>query len=99
MYDRVVPYDEVDALGESRAAYVDIAGDAAVRAAVHDAYGHRLTHSMMVGTTHWDQPTAAPADLPGQAPSFFFAPDQITKRTKEWGRAGLDDRVAGAWRR
>jgi hypothetical protein len=99
VYDRVVPYDEVDALGESQAAYVDIAGDAAVRAAVHDAYGDRLAHSMMVGATHWDEPDAAPADVPAPSPSFFFAPNQITKRTKEWGRAGLDDRVAEAWRR
>jgi NADPH:quinone reductase-like Zn-dependent oxidoreductase len=99
VYDRVVPYDEVGALGGSSAAYVDIAGDAEVRSSVHRTYGDRLAHSMMVGATHWDQPAAAPPDLPGPAPSFFFAPDQIMKRTKEWGRAALDDRVAEAWRR
>lgn len=99
VYDRVVPYDEVDALGETPAAYVDIAGDAALRSGLHRAYGDRLTHSMMVGATHWDEPPAPPADLPGPTPSFFFAPDQILKRTKDWGRTGLDDRVALAWRR
>jgi hypothetical protein len=99
VYDRIATYDDVDALGGAPAAYVDIAGDAAVRAAVHAAYGDRLTHSMMVGATHWDEPRPAPADLPGPAPSFFFAPDQIVKRTKDWGRAGLGDRVAEAWRR
>jgi hypothetical protein len=99
IYDRVVTYDDIEALGETPAAYVDIAGDAAVRAAVHRAYGDRLTHSMTVGATHWDEPPAAPADLPGPAPAFFFAPDQIVKRTKDWGRAGLNDRVAEAWRR
>ena len=26
-------------------------------------------------------------------------PDQIIKRTKEWGRTGLDDRAIEAWRR
>jgi Protein of unknown function (DUF2855) len=99
VYDRIVPYGEVGSLGETRAVFVDIAGDQAVRAAVHDAYRERLTHSMMVGATHWDQPAAAAADLPGPAPSFFFAPDQIVKRGKEWGRTGLDDRVGEAWRR
>jgi hypothetical protein len=99
VYDRVVPYDEVNALGDAPALYIDIAGDAAVRAAVHREYRDRLTHSMLVGATHWDEPPAAPADLPGPAPAFFFAPDQIVKRTKEWGRAGLDERVAEAWRR
>jgi hypothetical protein len=99
IYDRIVTYDDVDSLGETQAAYVDIAGDAAVRAAVHRVYGGRLTHSMMVGATHWDEPPAATADLPGPMPIFFFAPDQIVKRTKDWGRAGLNDRVARAWRR
>jgi hypothetical protein len=99
VYDRIVRYDEVDKLGETPTAYVDIAGDSSVRAGVHRAYGDRLTHSMMVGATHWDEPTTAPADLPGPAPSFFFAPTQISKRSKEWGRTGLADRVAEAWRR
>jgi uncharacterized protein DUF2855 len=99
IYDRVVPYDEIDKLGGIRAAFVDMAGDATVRAAVHHAYGDRLAHSMMVGATHWDQLSAPPAELPGAAPSFFFAPDQISKRSKDWGRAGLGDRVEEAWRR
>jgi Protein of unknown function (DUF2855) len=99
VYDRVVRYDEVDKLGDVPAAYVDIAGDASVRAAVHRTYGNRLTHSMLVGATHWDEPATTPADLPGPAPSFFFAPTQISKRSKAWGRTGLADRVAAAWRR
>ena len=98
VYDRVVPYDDIDELGGERAVFVDIAGNADVRAAVHHAYADRLAHSMLVGATHWDLPRAPAAELPGPAPSFFFAPDQIGKRTKEWGRAGLDDRATDAWR-
>jgi hypothetical protein len=99
VYDRVVPYEDVNSLGNTRAAFVDIAGNAPVRAAVHRAYADRLAYSMAVGATHWDKPQEMPADLPGAAPAFFFAPDQIVKRTKEWGRAGLDERAAEAWRR
>jgi len=99
VYDRVVPYDEVDGLGADRAAFVDIAGNVDVRAAVHRAYGDRLAHSMMVGATHWELPRAPAGELPGPTPVFFFAPDQIVKRTKEWGRTGLDDRAIEAWRR
>jgi len=98
VYDRVVPYDDIGELGGERAAFVDIAGNADVRAAVHLAYGDRLAHSMLVGATHWDLPRAPAAELPGPEPSFFFAPDQIIKRTKEWGRTGLDDRANEAWR-
>ena len=92
VYHRVVPYDDLESLGGSRAAFVDIAGNEVVRAAVHHAYGDRFARGMMVGATHWDEPSAAPGDLPGPPPSFFFAPDQITKRTKDWGHAGLGDR-------
>ena len=99
VYDRVVPYDDVDGLGAERAPFVDIAGNADVRAAVHHAYGDRLVHSMLVGATHWDLPRAPAVELPGPTPSFFYAPDQIIKRTREWGRAGLDDRAIEAWRR
>lgn len=98
VYDRVLTYDDIGKLGAERAAFVDIAGNADVRATVHHAYGDRLTHSMLVGATHWDLPRAPDAELPGPTPSFFFAPDQIGKRTKEWGRAGLDDRATEAWR-
>jgi hypothetical protein len=98
VYDRVLAYDDIGKLGGGRAAFVDIAGNADVRAAVHHTYGDRLTHSMLVGATHWDLPRAPAGELPGPAPSFFFAPDQIGKRTKEWGRAGLDDRATDAWR-
>ena len=29
---------------------------------------------------------------------MFFAPDQMRKRIGEWGREGLDQRFADAWR-
>ncbi|MGH8983149.1 MAG: DUF2855 family protein [Acidimicrobiia bacterium] len=99
VYDRVVTYGDVASLPETRAVYVDIAGDGEVRSAVHRTYGDRLAYSMAVGSTHWDQPSAAPDTLPGPTPTFFFAPAQIAKRTKDWSRGGLDDRIAAAWRR
>ena len=33
----------------------------------------------------------------GRQATFFFAPDQIRKRTKEWGPAGFDERFGAAW--
>ena len=97
VYDDVVRYDDVADPGGS-AVYVDMAGNVDVRRAVHEAYGDRLGHSMVVGGTHWDH-TAAPTDaaLPGPAPEFFFAPTQIAKRSTDWGREELDRRTAEAW--
>lgn len=98
IYDAVVEYDATaDALTDD-AVYVDIAGNADVRHAVHSALDARLAYSMTVGGTHWDHAADAPADaLPGPAPEFFFAPTQIAKRTADWGREELDRRMGEAW--
>src|SRR4051812_16965998 len=96
-YHEVVSYGEVDDLPLTDALYVDIAGNRDVQAAVHRRFQDRLAHSLIVGDTHWDhQPEATPA-LTGPQPTFFFAPTQIAKRTKEWGQADLDRRVGAAW--
>ncbi len=101
LYDQVLTYDQVRSgsaeLDAPAAVYVDIAGNAAVTAAVHGALGDRLAASLIVGDTHWDDAPETAADLEGPAPTFFFAPDQIAARAAEWGRAGLDERVDAAW--
>lgn len=97
IYDRVVTYDAIDALGPEPATFVDIAGDNEVRLAVHSHYGDELVHSMAVGVTHWEEFGAGGGDLPGPQPTFFFAPTRVTKRSKDWGRAALESRVADTW--
>lgn len=75
-----------------------MAGDGAVRQAVHSHLGDELVHSMAVGVTHWEDLGAGGGEeLPGPAPKFFFAPDRVSKRAEDWGRAGLEARVAEAW--
>jgi hypothetical protein len=97
IYARTVAYDAIDSLQRGPATYVDIAGDATVRRAVHSHYGDDLVHSMAVGFTHWEGPVPSASDLPGPTPSFFFAPTRVSKRAGDWGRAGLESRVANAW--
>jgi hypothetical protein len=75
----------------------DVAGDVEVRRAVHSHYGDELVHSMAVGVTHWEDFGAGEGGLPGPHPKFFFAPDRVTKRSADWGRASLESRVADAW--
>jgi hypothetical protein len=94
----VLAYDELDSLPQGRAVYVDIAGDADVRSAVHHNYREQLAHSAVVGATHHDRMGGGPNSLPGPGPTFFFAPDRVTKRTADWGRDGLEQRLAEAWR-
>ncbi len=100
-YDEVVTYDEVPSLDAGTpSVFVDMAGNAEVRRAVHEHLGSQLRHSCGVGATHWDQagaPGAGDADLPGPSPEMFFAPAQIQKRAAEWGGDVLQEKLAEAW--
>lgn len=96
-YGRVLPYDAIGSIGASeKAAFVDVAGNEGVRAAVHHALGDALLLSLGVGVTHWDMP-AANDPLPGPAPQFFFTPDHILRARKEWGPELLRERLSAAW--
>ena len=99
VYGEVLTYEQLDALPAGRAVYVDMSGDAEVRAAVHAHFGSELAHSAVVGATHHDRMGGVPDELAGPRPTFFFAPDRIAKRSAEWGRAGIEQRLADAWRR
>jgi Protein of unknown function (DUF2855) len=98
-YDRVITYDAIDSLPEGTAVYVDMSGNAAVRHSVHHHYRDGLRHDSVVGDTHWDQPGGGAPELPGPQPAFFFAPDRLGKRTKEWGQKDFDARLGDAWHR
>jgi len=97
LYDEVLTYDAIGGLKvEAPAAYVDFAGRASVTGQVHATLGPALASSTVVGVTHWDAARGAPAQLPGPTPSFFFAPDRIRQRMKDWGPAELDARFQAA---
>lgn len=95
-YDRVVTYDEIAAQPSEDAVYVDFAGSAEIRRAIHEHYAERLKYSCAVGLSHGE--TNPPGKgLPGPRPIFFFAPDRIVKRSKDWSRGGLETRLNAAW--
>ncbi len=97
IYDRCLPYGEIGTLARGPATFVDFAGDGEVRRAVHSRFGEELLHSMAVGVTHWEELGGGAGELPGPPPRLFFAPDRVVKRSRDWGRAELEQRVAGAW--
>ncbi|MDO9062736.1 MAG: DUF2855 family protein, partial [Bradyrhizobium sp.] len=87
-YDEVVTYDRVASLPPDQpVAYVDMAGNSELRATLHGHFGDRMKYSGRVGLTHRASSADEPA-LPGVRPAWFFAPDQIRKRAKEWGPGG-----------
>jgi hypothetical protein len=97
VYDRVVPYEEIDSLPQEPAVYVDMSGDAKVRSAIHERLGDELKHDAAVGITHREELGGA-IDLPGPKPTFFFAPTRLVKRTEDWGAEELNKKIAEAWK-
>jgi len=97
-YDRVLPYSGLAGLDPAvPTAYVDVAGDEALRARLRAHLGDGLVAEAIVGAAHQDRAGAAAFTTPGSP--VFFAPDQMRKRARDWGRDGLDARFAEAWRR
>ncbi len=90
----------MDALPRERpVVYVDFAGDRVLRARLHRRFADGMRHSLAVGSSHWDaeRSSGSAEPLPGAAPTFFFAPAQIRKRTADWGADGFQQRFAAAW--
>jgi hypothetical protein len=97
-YDCVASYEQIESLPNNvPVVYVDMAGNGEVRSALHHHFGEQMKYSCAVGLTHWDQFQAS-AELPGPRPTLFFSPAQIKKRTADWGSAGMQQRIAEAWR-
>ena len=101
-YDTVKTYDEIAALADDMAVvYVDMAGSASVRSAIHHHFGTNLKYSCAVGGTHWDAmkgEESGAARLPGPRATLFFAPAQVAKRNADWGPTVLQQRLAEAWK-
>jgi hypothetical protein len=75
-----------------------MAGNSPLRATLHGHFGEQMKYSGIIGLTHRkSSPDERAQVLPGAKPQFFFAPDQIRKRTKEWGPAGFSERFGAAW--
>ncbi len=96
-YDQVLSYDEIGALADDPAVFVDMAGDTKVTRGVHEHLGANLKFSQRIGATHWDA-GGEDGDLPGPAREFFFAPAQSSKRIADWGAQGFEERIGASLR-
>jgi len=96
-YHEVLTYDGIESLPpDSPVAFVDMAGSSALRTRLHHHFGDAMKYSGQIGLTHRSFSPDEP-ELPGAKPAWFFAPDQIRKRAREWGPGGIDQRFGAAW--
>lgn len=98
-YSQVLRYDQLDQLAaDAPSVYIDFAGNAALRHALHSGLS-ALKYSCSIGGTHVDElvTNTAGSYPPGPRATLFFAPAQIKKRSTDWGPGGLETRVQQAW--
>lgn len=92
-YDEVIEYDNFAELrAEIPTIFVDMSGDGALLAGLHNHFKENIKASIMVGATHHDAPRNQ-SQLPGARPAFFFAPNQIQKRETDWGAGEFSRRA------
>lgn len=96
--DQVLTYEKIAQLDPQPSVYVDMSGNALVKAQVHSVLGEHLKHSSAVGISHWDQ-FQPQTVVEGVKPQFFFAPAQIAKRREEWGPGVIEKQITQAWKR
>ena len=96
LYNEIVTYDDIESLDPTvPTVLVDMSGNSSVIARVHNHFDEALKYSCKVGATHWDQ-TGSDKGIAGPKPQFFFAPSQMAKRSKEWGREEFNERIQTA---
>lgn len=100
-YAQIMTYDELADTNNSKIdlstslAYIDFAGNAALRRSIHESFSN-LKYSSSIGGTHVDN-LGSGKNLVGVKPILFFAPAQVKKRTEEWGGAEFGMRMLRAW--
>ena len=92
-YDEIIDYQNLDALNaQVQSAVADMAGNPQIIADVHTRLKTKVVYSCSVGATHWSA-TRENISITEPRPEFFFAPSQLSKRSKEWGREELNRRI------
>jgi hypothetical protein len=96
-YDAVLTYDQIEELVTAEGlVLVDMAGDPAVRRAVHEHARDDLKASLSVGGTHWEEASLQADELPGPTPEFFFAPAVAEALTAESGPEAMQEDLGAA---
>ena len=99
-YDEVVTYDtrHLAAGGLRRSPSSTWPAAARCATTLHRHFGDQMKYSGRIGLTHRKSSPDEPAQYcPAPSRHWFFAPDQIRKRAKEWGPGGVDERFGAAW--
>lgn len=97
-YAKSFSYDQLEEMpSDQPTLYLDFSGNDDLRSRIHRHFGDSLLHDCLVGFTQTTEMLAGKGrELGGPPPKFFFAPEQIRKRTADWGAKGYNERFCAA---
>lgn len=99
VYSKTVTYDQIGVDSSvSKAAYVDIAGNAQATSDMHVALDDKLQDSVLIGSTH-RAPSVEPLPMPGPTPRFFFIPNVAEEKAAEIGFDTYHQNFSDDWHR
>ena len=91
-YDEVYSYDTMEEMDTEKTSIVDFSGNEKMQATLQKMLGDNLQYNCLVGMVDWQNKGTAKVNG-----TFFFAPSQMTKRTKDWGAQVLNQKLMEAW--
>lgn len=96
-FDVVQSYDAIEQLPQVPSIAVDMAGNGDLLRRVHTRLGSALHYSASVGLSHRNGLAAGQRDFVGVQPKLFFAPEQVKKRTAEFGPGWIEQNSRADW--
>jgi hypothetical protein len=93
-YDELFLYDSFDKLPLKNSVIIDFSGN---QKSLNDMKNHLtdfLKYTSLVGLVQWDKRETKSDSTIG---TVFFAPQQVKKRSKEWGISGFQKMVSASW--
>ena len=95
LYDVICGYSNIADLDPAvPTTIVDMSGNAEVLGQLHKHLDDNMKQTIKVGLTHWES-ARTDQNIIADRSEFFFAPDHIKNRIKEWGSAEFERRSVG----
>ncbi|MFT4685417.1 MAG: hypothetical protein ACJA0J_000988 [Bdellovibrionota bacterium] len=94
LYDGVITYQDIANIKAIPTLIIDMSGNLEVLTSLERHLGSSLNYCIRVGLTHWENTGEVTGKLAKKS-EFFFAPDHIQQRIKDWGPEGFERKTNG----
>ncbi|WCL49699.1 DUF2855 family protein [Leptospira sp. GIMC2001] len=93
-YSHIFEYKEITEIRSENSLIVDFAGNHNFIAQLQEHLIEKLKYTSLVGALQWDDRNLNPRNGTGV---LFFAPEQMRKKSREWGMVNFQERFSISW--